>query len=102
MATMIDINNVLYVEYCLYLTGEIDHFSFMQFNLIPFNGEEIKKICVNGEDWDMIPWSANDPVSIEERKKYNSDISKKYINDNLMTFDEWVLKTKSIEIAIQN
>jgi hypothetical protein len=33
-------------------------------------------------------------MTYEEMKKWNADISKKYLNENSITYDEWIVKHK--------
>jgi len=35
-------------------------------------------------------------INYEEIKKHNSDIAKKYLNENTLTYEEWALKNKFI------
>jgi hypothetical protein len=35
-------------------------------------------------------------ITYEEMKKYNFEISKKYLNENTLTYDQWFLKYKNI------
>ncbi len=38
---------------------------------------------------------SRDRIIFEEKRKYNSEIARKYLNENILTFEQWFKKYKT-------